>query len=239
MQMKPFFSYYGGKWRIAKQYQSPIYDVVVEPFAGSAGYAIRHQSKNIILVEKDKVVSSVWKYLINANKNDIYNLPLEIHSDGLRHMDIPDGAKALIGFWLNKGTVAPANTPGAWMRSGINPKSFWGSEIRQRIAEQVPHIKHWKLIEGDYTQAPSSQECTWFIDPPYQRAGVHYKMNEIDYTTLGQWCLSLKGQVIVCEEQGAEWLPFIPFVRAKANPSKNGGKVCNECVYINNTKPGR
>src|SRR5688500_5758691 len=37
--MRPFLSFYGAKWRSAPWYGPPTHDVVVEPFAGSAGYS--------------------------------------------------------------------------------------------------------------------------------------------------------------------------------------------------------
>jgi hypothetical protein len=200
--MKPFISYYGGKWRIAKRYPAPTHNIVVEPFAGSAGYATRYHDKYVVLVEKNPYIASVWRYLIHATKEEIYSLPVDIDPGGLRAMALPSHVKSLIGFWLNHGSAAPAQSPSAWMRAGKHNSSFWGKEIRQRIAEQVPYIKHWHLIEGDYTLAPSSDECTWFIDPPYQRAGKHYMDRIYDYGALGAWCRSLKGQVIVAKNKG-------------------------------------
>jgi hypothetical protein len=37
--LKPFFNYYGGKWRVARRYAPPEHDLIIEPFAGAAGYA--------------------------------------------------------------------------------------------------------------------------------------------------------------------------------------------------------
>lgn len=54
-------------------------------------------------------------------------------------------------------------------------------------------------------------DATWFIDPPYRgRPGSHYRYGSklIDYTNLAAWCQMLPGQVIVCEQHGADWLPF-------------------------------
>ena len=31
-----------------------------------------------------------------------------------------------------------------------------------------------------------------------------------DFHTLGRWCQERRGQVMVCESQGASWLPFEP-----------------------------
>lgn len=67
------------------------------------------------------------------------------------------------------------------------------------------------MICGDYTDAPDVA-ATWFIDPPYQIAGREYRHDSraIDYTALGAWCHARRGQVIACENVGADWLPFVP-----------------------------
>jgi hypothetical protein len=55
-------------------------------------------------------------------------------------------------------------------------------------------------------------EATWFVDPPYNnRAGSYYIENSIDYVALGTWCHERRGQAIVCENEGADWLPFRSF----------------------------
>ena len=38
--------------------------------------------------------------------------------------------------------------------------------------------------------------------------GQLYKKNIIDYNYLGKWCKSRLGQVIVCENEGADWMDF-------------------------------
>lgn len=85
--------------------------------------------------------------------------------------------------------------------------------MRKRVADQVPAIKHWRIIEGDYTAAPDV-EATWFVDAPYRgRQGRHYihPSSRIDYPALGRWCRARRGQTIVCEAAGADWLPFASF----------------------------
>ena len=54
-----------------------------------------------------------------------------------------------------------------------------------------------------------------------------------DYEALADWCRSRRGQVIVCENVGADWLPFEPFITIKANESKSGGKVSREAIWTN------
>jgi len=40
--LRPFWRYYGGKWRAAPRYPAPRHDLIIEPFAGAAGYAMRY-----------------------------------------------------------------------------------------------------------------------------------------------------------------------------------------------------
>lgn len=117
------------------------------------------------------------------------------------------------------------------MRSGLRPKSYWGPEVRAQIASQVNAIKHWTVINASYEEAPDI-EASFFIDPPYQRAGTHYRQKFKEFDSLGAWCKSRRGQVIVCEEAGADWLPFQPFGVFKASPAKHGGKKCSEAIWI-------
>ena len=70
--MRPFFGFYGGKWRdTPKYYPAPDHDTIVEPFAGSAGYSVRYADRNVILGEKDAVIFGVWDYLIRVPAHEI------------------------------------------------------------------------------------------------------------------------------------------------------------------------
>lgn len=76
---------------------------------------------------------------------------------------------------------------------------------------------------------------TWFVDPPYQaECGGLYKHNLVDYEHLRKWCLKREGQCIVCEQSGADWLPFEPFVTIKATPGKRGKSYSKEVIWQNN-----
>jgi hypothetical protein len=77
------------------------------------------------------------------------------------------------------------------------------------LAEQVEHIRHWKIQQGDYFLAPDAR-ATWFIDPPYQDQGKQYQHQIDDFDRLASWCRQRQGQVLVCESEGATWLPFEP-----------------------------
>lgn len=205
--LRPMFPYYGSKWsKILKYYPEPKYDTIIEPFAGSASYALHYYERNVVLYEKYDKVAAVWDYLINASSREIRELPYEF---GLVSdlVNIPQEARWLIGFWINAATVSPCNKPSAWVRAYPGKANWFNPRFRERVATQVELIKHWKVIHGSYDGA-LNREATWFVDPPYQDAGGHYVESEVDYAQLASWCKERKGQVIVCENAGADWLPF-------------------------------
>ena len=74
--MRPMMSYFGGKWQLARYYLPPQRDIVVEPFAGGAGYSLYYEPKNVILVEKDTTICGVWDFIKSASRADILSLPL-------------------------------------------------------------------------------------------------------------------------------------------------------------------
>lgn len=228
--MKPFFTYYGGKYRAALKYPSPQHDHIIEPFAGSAGYSIRHYQKKVTLVDLDEKVAATWRFLQRSSYDSIRKLPLVF--DHVDDLNLCQEAKYIIGWWLNKGATAPMKSPGKWMRQG-GSSTYWSESIRERIATQVDLIRHWTIIEGSFWDVIDLQG-TWFIDPPYQKAGRHYRKSskQIDYESLAIFCQIVEGQVIVCENEGASWLPFEPFISIQANHGKYGGKVSKEVIYL-------
>jgi hypothetical protein len=112
--------------------------------------------------------------------------------------DVPQEARWLVGFWMGKALAAPRRTCAPWMKSGKWPGCFWGESIRARLVNQVQHIRHWRVVESSYADVDTSQSATWFVDPPYQVKGVHYRGGRPDYAHLAAWCAGLSGQVIVC-----------------------------------------
>jgi len=235
MDLKPFFNYYGGKWRVGRYYPRPRHTTIVEPFAGAAGYSVRHYQADVVLVDLDPVVAGVWDYLIHVTSAEVNRLPVKInHVDEIRG---PQEARWLVGFWLNKG-AAPAKTPGAWMRAGQHSTSFWGPEIQRRISTQVSYIRHWKSFNKSYQAGAQSKAATYFVDPPYSDlCGSLYRTKFTDYAELGSWCQNRSGQVIVCEKYGADWLPFRAFKDIKSMEGVRGKAVSREVIWSHNNAP--
>lgn len=217
--LRPFFSYYGSKWRTIKRYPKPQHPDIREPFAGSASYSLHYPTHNVSLYDTDSNVCEVWDYLINAPTSEINSLPLFV--ENVDDLKIPAAARKLIGFWLNKGNSAPCKTPSKWMRRAQaegKGGQFWGANIRHRIASQQEYIRHWEINQCSYANI-AGYTSTYFIDPPYVKKGIYYRHSNIDYTHLSEWCQQRRGQVIVCENQGADWLPFKFLAHTKSTSS--------------------
>jgi hypothetical protein len=201
------FSYYGGKKRSSTRYPPPVFDHIIEPFAGAAGYAHRYHNRRVTLIEKNPKVAAIWRYLIAVSPAEVRRLPCVYHADELPSW-VPQEARWWLGFRWGTGDCGPRNH--ASMRA--SRAGVWSEHARGICAEQVAQIKHWRILEGSYEQA-TREHATWYVDPPYDnKAGERYPCGRegLDYQALGAWCRDLPGQVLVCENEGATWLPFEP-----------------------------
>lgn len=229
--IQPFFYFYGGKYRAARYYPTPDHSLIVEPFAGAAGYALRYHDRKVQLYDIDPIICGLWDYLIHASEHDVLSLPTTVECTA--NLPVCQEAKWLIGFWLNQGAASPRLRPSAWMRKGLRPNSSWGEAVRTRIASQLHAIRHWKIANKSYEDA-DSRRATWFIDPPYNcKAGRHYRFHAIDYNHLAEWCRKRNGQAIVCEIHGANWLPFQPFRSLLSHPGVRGAGHSREVIWTN------
>jgi site-specific DNA-adenine methylase len=222
------FYYYGGKRSLARFYDAPAFPVIVEPFAGSAAYSLFHLAsvELVLLVEKDPRVAEVWRRLLSMTPKDVLAMP------------IPEVGEQTSDFLFM--TVATSNGVAVSKRMTVTPRM--PREIRrqmEQIARVLPMVKaKVRLIEGDYRDAPNI-EATWFIDPPYQPTRVGGASNpqgmgyargcsaaELDFEDrLGEWVVTRRGQVIVCEQEGADWLPFRPLARRTDSIGKRRAEV--------------
>lgn len=214
MRLRPFFMYFGAKYRIAPRYPRPRYGRLVEPFAGSAGYSVRHHTLDVELYDVNPKVVGTWEYLTHATQREIMQLPLDVPD--ARDLDECQEARWLIGWWLNKGAADPRNLRTRWSApDGPRPDSAWGVAIRERIARQLPAIRHWRVRLASYEEIPDYR-ATWFVDPPYQGNGRAYPFHDVDYERLRGWVEGRWGQTIVCGERGDDWLPFRHLAHARS-----------------------
>lgn len=212
--LKPLFPFYGSKWRDAKRYTAPQ-GIVIEPFAGSAGYSVYWGVQQAKLYDVDPIIVGLWKYLIGVKADEIMRLPdLEV-GQSVDDFVLPQEAKWLIGFWLNRGSAQPKKTKTAFSARTERAQLVWSLRARERIAGQLGGIRGWTIEQRSYADVPE-QDATWFVDPPYVDKGRYYRFRNVDYAHLATWCRARNGNLIVCEQAGATWLPFEPLAVIKS-----------------------
>lgn len=212
------FSYYGSKSKIVDYYPPPKYTRIIEPFAGSARYSLKYWKNDVLLVDKYDIVIKVWKYLQEATENDILKLPKFEVGMELDKLGLSDGERLLLGFFAGQGSLEPRNkvSPMAKHSFDTTPNRY------KNLANNLHKIRHWEIRLGSYDEI-DNLHCTWFIDPPYQFGGEHYKESgkKIDFNQLAEWCKDRNGQVIVCENMKATWLPFKPVTKIQGVSNTN------------------
>lgn len=218
------WGYYGSKSKIVQHYPKPRHQLIIEPFAGTAQYALRYWEHEVILVEKYELIVDLWHWLQRATPQDI------LETRRLKYGESVDDfawdciqRKHLVGFIITGAPTMPKKTPSKW-KTVIRPNTQ--NYKLELIAESLHKIRHWDIRHGSY-ESLSNREATWFIDPPYMDKGRHYRYgsSQIDYNELGEWCKSRKGQTIVCEQMGATWLDFNELIRA------NGLRRSTEAIW--------
>jgi site-specific DNA-adenine methylase len=217
MSVRPFFPYYGSKWNIARHYPAPQRRIVIEPFAGSAGYSLFYACPRAVLIDIDPIVAGTWNYLFKVTKQEIERLPdLPNVGDCVDDYKIPEEAKWLIGFWLNRGSAQPKKSRTAYSARIDRAQLNWSPRAKQRIASQLDAIRGWRIIHGSYDDAPDV-EATWFIDPPYGDKGKYYRKQFSEFDKLAYFAQGLQGQVICCGGEGCDWMPFEPLGNFKSS----------------------
>lgn len=214
------FAYYGAKHGLAPKYPRPQYNTIIEPFAGSAGYSVRwaSDSTRVILYDIDPAVVELWHRVQKITMAELNAITRHVEHD--ETTDDPLVAASAGGSGLKSALEGKTGAITPRMRKD------W-PQVRRRIWRALPRVSNWEIRHGTYDEAPNI-EATWFVDPPYS---VHdlgytnlahasgnayrYGSSDINFKHLGDWCQSRTGQIIVCEQHPADWLPFTPFCKHK------------------------
>lgn len=212
------FSYYGAKTKIINLYPEPIYNKIVEPFAGSARYSLKYFDKEIILYETFEKVFKIWEYLLQATEKDILSLPDVNTGDNIKdYKTITDVERWLIGYHVFRGSARPCYQ----VRDSCN----WNKD-KIRIANNLYKIKHWKIFNEDGLNH-EWKDATYFVDPPYMVQSHKYNHYKMDYNRIKE---KLKGdaQFIVCGNSNDTWLDFKPLIEMRGTNKKH-----IECIWVN------
>jgi site-specific DNA-adenine methylase len=232
------FSYYGSKSKVAPLYPRPQHPLIIEPFAGGGCYSLLWgRRRQVLLNDLSEATYQIWDYLISTDTETVLaDIPKNIQQGDRLEDLVPKGRHPGLMEFLR----AQANMGVAGRQTSTKISKFgainW-ARLEQAVKQIHPHIKHWEIRKGSYRDL-ENVEATWFIDPPYNNeAGSRYieSASAINFTRLGKWCKRRKGQVIVCENEGADWLPFRPLVRGR--PRGGYIKRSTEVIWTN-TKTG-
>ena len=206
---------------LAPTYQPPKHDLIVEPFAGSAQYAVywlaQRPTLRAVLYDTDEMVIRSWQRMLDATPDEIAGWSIKVGDPVVDYVDMANGG----------GMNRIAND--RIVRRFYESRKRWAS-FRAAIGDRV------SVVHGDYTETPNV-EATWFVDPPYQQQGKPYRDNalDLDYRELALWVKTRRGQTIVCEASPAGWLPF----RSLGAPGRvlTGAFVSQELVWESDPDP--
>ena len=182
----------------------------------------------MILIEKNQRIAEIWRWLLTVSEDEFLSLPGVDTFDHIEETGLPDGpAREFVRQWCSEASPTGKNKVTSMMKSGFEPGWYnFTTKNQLFIMSLIEKIRHWKIIEGDYQSAPDVR-ATWYIDPPYQFGGESYPKNcktrDLDFGALATWAKSRRGDVIVCEGDGANWMDFDPFKSCTDHTSHDGG----------------
>lgn len=229
----PLFKWFGSKWLSSKIYPTPEHDTIYEPFAGSAGYSLRHHEKKIVLWEDNEQLRLLWTWLIrSAKSDDVLSIPLNVkEGTDIRTLGLNRFQELLLKHWQRTNNVGDCWTISPWG----NKPGQWTSNTRARVAEELYAVKHWKV-----RPTPYDERATYFIDPPYQFNYRYRFKNDFDYQNLVEKIdlIPKRSQIIVCEAacqktgRVPRWLKFKPFAsRITSRRKKTENHHSKEYLY--------
>lgn len=216
----------GSKVANAHLYPPPSFSRIIEPFAGGAGYALRHWRREVWLCDVRRSVTEAWQYLIDTPPDEVLQLPLLLPGQHVSELGVCPGAARLIA-WCADQSMAPKGRLSRWADG--ESVAFWSRRRRAMAADVAERVKHWLVHRGPYTDL-INVEATWFVDPPYAFAPKAYDTRPLNYPALAEWCRGRAGQVIVCERAGADWLPFVPAYSVARTGKVHGGPTHSDEV---------
>lgn len=211
----PLFKCFGSKWTSARLLPKPTGEVIVEPFAGSAGYSLRHPHLDVVLYESSAHLRTLWKWIIEeASETDVRDIPLGLApGTDIRTLGLSEGQALLLKNWQRTNNVGDLWKTSVW---GHLPGQ-WTANTRARVSEEIAIVKHWKMSdEEDGISAfdlHKGRKFTFMIDPPYQY-NFKYLSAAMDYPLLAYLAQGVEGQVLAlegaCTKTGKvpDYLPF-------------------------------
>lgn len=192
----------------------------------------------MLINELNPRIYRLWLYLQKATELEILMLPrLEKGQRISLVSNLKEEQRILLSLHARRGSSKTTADRVTSFGLGVNGeaggvRSGGIKTFKFGLASKLNRIRHWSISCCDFRKL-ENVEATWFIDPPYQKIATKYETHTtIDYSRLAEWCRSRKGQVIVCEQSGADWLPFRRFHYNRAAAKKT---YSMEMIWTNDT----
>lgn len=231
MSFRAAFSFYGSKSKVLGFYPRPSHDLIIEPFAGGASYSLAHgEGRDVWINDLDPEVFGMWRFIQNDIMAWLDRIPRHVEP-GQKVSDlVPDAPSALVSLMRAEANQGTQGARGVHDQVTSMGAKCW-PRIHEKLAWAHGRCQGWTITNYPYNLM-TCPEGTWFIDPPYDNlAGRRYRQQVVDYEALRQFCLSRVGQVIVCENVGATWLPFQPLVERRGIKSRYQRSTAKEAIY--------
>ena len=238
MKIHTLFKHFGSSWGSAKHYPLPLPGLpIFEPYAGSAGYSLNHADFPVVIWEDDWMLRTLWQWLIyEATADLIKEIPCGLpEGSDIRDLcpELCEGQQLLLKHWQRTNNVGDCWTISKWG----NLPGQWTTRTRDRVADEVQAIKHWKVRHVHFNEAG-----TYFLDPPYFY-NYQYRFPESQRFDHGEM-VGLIGRapsgsrIIVteaaCPKTGAvsDYLPFKPSHRqVTSRRKKTNNHHSNELLW--------
>jgi hypothetical protein len=229
----PLFKWFGSKWLSSKTLPKPNHTSIVEPYAGGAGYSLRHSERKVIIWDEDPNLQVLWPWLIQASRADILGIPIEIEEGtDIRTLGLTVGQQMLLKHWQRTNNCGDCWTISPW------GNGQWTANTRARIAFEVGAIQHWRFESPNW----NCERTTYFLDPPYLY-NYRYRtgMPEFDFSKMVEnvHSVSRSSQIIVCEaicpktNRIPDYLPFTFFGnRITSRRKQNEHHHSKELIYV-------
>ncbi len=229
------FRYPGGKtWLVPRIRQwllsNPKPHKLVEPFAGGAiiglTAAFEALAEQVVLVEKDEQVASVWQTLINdadgarwlAEQIVAFRLSPETAKEILSNTATSHRERAFQTIIQNRVSHGGILAPGAGLlKNGENGKGILSRWYPQTLAKRIIKIgeirERIQFIEGDgldvIRKFRENIHVAFFVDPPYtastKKAGSRlYKYHQLDHEQLFHEMSLVKGDFLMTYDDADE-----------------------------------
>ncbi len=236
------FRYPGGKSRlypfISKWLSSKAAkpDILVEPFAGGAhvglAAAIEGMVRRVLLVEIDENIAAVWETILSKDHQWLEGQIAAFKiSEGTAEYAVErekDSTKeqAFKVILQNRISRSGITAPGSGVlnqgENGKGLRSRWYPDTLVERIRAISSVRHKiDFIHGDglavIQQKARLKDATFFIDPPYPRAGRRlYKYSDVDPRDVFRRASYIKGDFLITYDDADEILELVNDYELKA-----------------------